>query len=60
MGFLSVFVSTVHSQEIIKLPAPKTEGGMPLMHGLKERQSGHEFSSRKLSLETLSNLLWAA
>ena len=59
-GFLLMFVATVHSQEIIKLPAPKTEGGMPLMQALKERESGREFSSRKLSQETLSNLLWAA
>jgi SagB-type dehydrogenase family enzyme len=60
-GFMSMFVAaTVHSQEIIKLPAPRTEGGMPLMQALKERKSGREFSSRKLSMETLSNLLWAA
>ena len=60
-GFLSMFIgTTVHSQEIIKLPAPKTEGGMPLMQALKERKSGREFSSRKLSAETLSSLLWAA
>ena len=30
------------------------------MQALKERQSGREFSSRKLSPETLSSLLWAA
>lgn len=59
-GFLLMFVATVHPQEIIKLPAPKTEGGMPLMQALKERKSGREFSSRKLSPETLSSLLWAA
>ena len=58
-GFLSMFVATAHSQEIIKLPAPKTEGGMPMMQALKERESGREFSSRKLSPETLSSLLWA-
>ena len=59
-GFLLMLVTTVHSQEIIKLPAPKTEGGMPLMQALKERESGREFSSRELSPETLSSLLWAA
>jgi len=36
------------------------EGGMPLMQALKERKSGREFSSEKLPIETLSNLLWAA
>jgi SagB-type dehydrogenase family enzyme len=52
--------ASAHGQDIIKLPAPKTEGGMPLMQALKERRSGREFSSEKLPLATLSNLLWAA
>ena len=30
------------------------------MQALKERKSGREFSSKKLPIETLSNLLWAA
>ena len=59
-AFLSMFVATAYSQELRKLPAPKTEGGMPLMQALKERKSGREFSSGKLSPETLSSLLWAA
>jgi SagB-type dehydrogenase family enzyme len=59
-GFLLMFVANAYSQEIVKLPPPKTEGGMPLMQALKERKSGREFSSRKLSPETLSSLLWAA
>ena len=44
----------------IPLPAPDTSGGMPLMQALKQRRSMRRFSDRKLSLETLSNLLWAA
>jgi SagB-type dehydrogenase family enzyme len=55
-----MFLASGFGQEAIKLPAPKTEGGMPLMQALKERKSGREFSSRKLSMETLSSLLWAA
>lgn len=43
------------------LPQPKTDGGMPLMLALKERQSVREYDTAKpLSPETLSNLLWAA
>jgi nitroreductase len=57
---LSAIVASSLGQEIIKLPAPKMEGGMPLMQALKERHSGREFSSEKLSMATLSNLLWAA
>ena len=44
----------------IQLPAPQTTGGMPLMQALKARHSTREFSSRKLPLQVLSNLLWAA
>lgn len=46
--------------QAITLPKPKTEGGKPLMQALKERQSAREFAPQKLSVETLSNLLWAA
>lgn len=43
------------------LPQPKTDGGMPLMLALKARQSTREYDTTKpLSPETLSNLLWAA
>ena len=44
----------------IQLPKPNTTGGMPLMQALSARQSGREFSPEKLSLQALSNLLWAA
>lgn len=43
----------------ISLPAPQTEGGMPLMQALKQRHSTRAFSAQPLSLQTLSNLLWA-
>ena len=43
-----------------ELPTPETSGGMPLMQALKARHSTREFSSRKLPLQVLSNLLWAA
>lgn len=44
----------------IKLPSPETEGGMPLMQALKARHSTQAFGSQPLSLQVLSNLLWAA
>ncbi len=44
----------------IELPPPQTDGGMPLMQALKERQSMRAFSDKELSLQTLSDLLWAA
>src|SRR5215472_17342438 len=44
----------------VGLPAPRTEGGMPLMQALKLRHSTREFHTAKLSPQMLSNLLWAA
>jgi nitroreductase len=59
-----LFVASLFSmqaQEIMKLPPPKTDGGMPLMQALKERHSGRNFSpEKKLPMTALSNLLWAA
>jgi nitroreductase len=44
----------------IQLPSPQTEGGKPLMQALKDRMTVRTFSEEKLSMQTLSNLLWAA
>lgn len=44
----------------IQLPPPQIKGGKPLMEALLDRHSSREFSSEKLDLQTLSNLLWAA
>lgn len=44
----------------ITLPSPQTDIGAPLMQALKNRRSSRAFSDRKLSLQTISNLLWAA
>jgi hypothetical protein len=52
----------VPAQELkpIPLPKPQTEGGRPLMQVLKDRKTTREFSTEKLSMQTVSNLLWAA
>lgn len=47
------------AQEIV-LPAPAKSGGKPLMDALNERQSARSFSENDLSLQQLSDLLWAA
>jgi nitroreductase len=44
----------------VPLPAPRTEGGKPLMQALRERQSNRSFAQRKLPDQVLSDLLWAA
>lgn len=59
---LIVLSGTGYAQEgdMLKLPEPVMTGGKPLMQVLKERHSTREFSSKALSKQDLSNLLWAA
>lgn len=44
----------------IALPSPNMKGGKPLMEALKDRKTSRDFSKEKLSLQMLSDLLWAA
>lgn len=55
-----ILISAQGELKPIKLPQPQTEGGRPLMQALKNRRSLRAFSSKKLSDQVLSNLLWAA
>lgn len=57
---LTAAVACAQELKPIKLPAPQTEGGKPLMQALKERKTSREFSPRELPPQVLSNLLWAA
>jgi hypothetical protein len=54
--------SLAQDAEVIKLPPPQMEGGMPLMQALKLRQStrGGFGPDVPLSMQVISNLLWAA
>jgi len=46
--------------EPIKLSQPNIKSGKTIMECLQERRSVREFSAKDLSLEDISNLLWAA
>ncbi|MCA1741508.1 MAG: SagB/ThcOx family dehydrogenase [Bacteroidales bacterium] len=48
------------SAQDITLPAPAKSGGKPLMDALNERLSARSFADADLSLQHLSDLLWAA
>ena len=59
---LTLVVSiTIQAQDLkpVQLPAVQTEGGRPLLQVLKERKTRREFSSEKLPIQVLANLLWA-
>ena len=44
----------------IQLPEPRTSGGTPLMDAIKARRSTRKYSPTPLSLQELSEVLWAA
>ena len=44
----------------IALPPPRSTGGKPLIEALMLRRSTREYSERPLTLQVLSDLLWAA
>src|SRR4030043_1227050 len=46
--------------ETIPLPPAQKTGGMPVMEAFQLRKSQRSFSSREITSQQLSNLLWAA
>ena len=48
------------SAQDISLPAPNRTGGKPLMQALNERKSTRSYQDKELTLQQLSDLLWAA
>ena len=54
--------SIVYAEDIkyIQLPSPQTDDGKTLMQALRDRKSVREFSSKELSLQVISDMLWAA
>lgn len=44
----------------IKLLRPDLKGGKSLMQSLQERETSRSFSTKKLPIKLLSNLMWAA
>ena len=61
-ALLVVFPILAAAQELkpLELTKPMTDGGRPLMQVLMDRRTVRDFSSEKLPLTVLSNLLWAA
>ena len=59
--FYSV-LSSCNAQVIETIPLPESQrkGGMSLLEALDNRQSQRSFSTKELSLQEISNILWAA
>jgi nitroreductase len=60
---LSLFIAAILAGNLlaqsIALPPPQKTGGMPLMEALSKRATGRSFATKDLSLQQISNLLWA-
>ncbi|MDP4207648.1 MAG: SagB/ThcOx family dehydrogenase [Bacteroidota bacterium] len=50
----------LNAQALVNLPAPQKTGGMPLMEALSKRTSIRSYSDKELSMQQISNLLWAS
>ena len=48
------------ASKVIKLPEPRTDGGIAVEKALKERRSIRSFGKEGLTLDEVSQLLWAA
>jgi SagB-type dehydrogenase family enzyme len=62
---LVIFVIAMSSmgqmrRDVVKLPAPRTTGGMSLGQALVARRSVREFASNQLTWSEIGQLLWAA
>lgn len=57
-----LFISTMYAQDlkVIKLNAPDKTRGKAVMKALSDRHSDREFAAKELSIQDLSDLLWAA
>jgi SagB-type dehydrogenase family enzyme len=62
IAILLLFATVANTQNLsaIKLQSPSKERGANIMEALSNRHSTREFSPEKLTLQDLSDLLWAA
>ncbi len=55
-----LFASHYLFSQNLELPAPQKTGGMPLMEALAKRATVRAFDTKEISMQQLSNLLWAS
>lgn len=63
ISFLVLLSWTICSGQVIEtipLPTAEKKGGMPVMEAFQLRKTQRSFSSKELTSQQLSNLLWAA
>ncbi len=53
-------ITTQTHTATVRLPGPRSSGGLPLVEALARRRSIREFAEKRLSLDQLAQLCWAA
>ena len=59
VAMTAAITANTQALEPIKLSKPNLKSGKSMMESFQERRSEREFSSKDLSIEDISNLLWA-
>jgi SagB-type dehydrogenase family enzyme len=57
---ITFFMSSSLFTQNVKLPEPNKTGGKPLMQALNERKTQRTFAETELSMQQISDMLWAA
>jgi SagB-type dehydrogenase family enzyme len=58
--FITLFTCYCLIGQTIELPAPQKTGGMPLMEALAKRATARDFDTTSITMQQLSDLLWAS
>jgi SagB-type dehydrogenase family enzyme len=58
--FIALFACNCLIGQTLELPAPQKTGGMPLMEALAKRATVRAYDTTDISMQQLSNLLWAS
>jgi nitroreductase len=58
--FILLFAYNFLNAQSVELPAPQKTRGMPLMEALAKRATVREFDTTDISIQQLSDLLWAS
>lgn len=60
IALFSIMQLCAQDAKTTQLPAPAKDGGKPLMQALQLRSSARTFATKPVSMQDLSDLLWAA
>lgn len=60
LAFSMLMGTKAEDLKTLNLPKPNTKRGLPVMVALEKRHSTREYANKKIEIQDLSDLLWAA